>query len=191
MTLRAHIIVPVKGIATGKSRLGDVMTDAEREALVERLIARTLDITTTIPGVSVAVVTPDPRVIEFARQRGAETVLQSGAGLNAGLNEAIGPGEPRRIIIVPADLPDLGGDDIEAHISADAIGISPDERRSGTNMLSLPYPDAIGFRFGPGSFSAHLSEAVQNDIPVSEIIRPGICFDLDTIDDLMRLKGWP
>jgi 2-phospho-L-lactate guanylyltransferase len=47
--------------------------------------------------------------------------------------------------------------------------------------------DAIPFRFGPGSFDAHLAAARAAGVPTAVVERPGLAFDLDTPADLERL----
>ena len=56
----------------------------------------------------------------------------------------------------------------------------------GTNGLALRPPDAIAFRFGIGSFAAHQAEAVAAGVPLIEVHRRGLAFDLDTPADLVR-----
>jgi 2-phospho-L-lactate guanylyltransferase len=44
----------------------------------------------------------------------------------------------------------------------------------------------MNFRFGPGSFAAHLAEAEQAEVPIVAVNRAGLAFDLDTPEDLAR-----
>ncbi|MGZ6256663.1 MAG: 2-phospho-L-lactate guanylyltransferase, partial [Candidatus Limnocylindria bacterium] len=57
---------------------------------------------------------------------------------------------------------------------------------TGTNALALRPPDAIGFRFGGESHAAHTEAAEAAGVPLVEVHRPGLAFDLDTPADLAR-----
>ena len=66
------------------------------------------------------------------------------------------------------------------------MAIAPDRAGTGTNGLALRPPDAIALRFGVGSFEAHRAEAEGAGVPLAEVHRPGLAFDLDTPADLAR-----
>tara|TARA_R110000787_G_scaffold50776_1_gene120716 strand:+ start:356 stop:925 length:570 start_codon:yes stop_codon:yes gene_type:complete len=189
--MRSHLIIPVKGISAGKSRLAAVLTDDERMSLVLRLAERTLEIAADIPDVEIILVTRDADALPLADGRGITALRQSGNGLNAALSEVAARLAGGRTLILPADLPALAAADIEAHLRSGGIGISPDSAGSGTNFLSLPEPASIPFCFGYASFAKHAEEAERAGLPLHVIDRPGISFDLDTPDDLIRLRGWP
>ncbi|MGH2457081.1 MAG: 2-phospho-L-lactate guanylyltransferase, partial [Candidatus Limnocylindria bacterium] len=93
------------------------------------------------------------------------------------------------LAVLHGDLPNLAVDDVRAlvdAIPAAGVAIAPDRAESGTNGLALRPPDAIGFRFGPGSFAAHRAEARRAGLSLAVVRRPGLAFDLDTPDDLAR-----
>ncbi|MGB0632429.1 MAG: 2-phospho-L-lactate guanylyltransferase, partial [Alphaproteobacteria bacterium] len=180
-----QIIVPVKGLTDGKSRLADVLAPDERAALNRYLAERTLrTVRECFPDDMLTVVSPDPEMRTPANEGGAHFVLQSGTGLNAGLAEAASALPPGRTIIVAADLPDLSAADLALLADIRGIGIAPDESGNGTNALSLPTPRAIAFQFGPNSFTAHKTAADATGLPVDIFHRPGLAFDLDTKDNL-------
>ena len=66
------------------------------------------------------------------------------------------------------------------------VAIAPDRAGHGTNGLALRPLDAIAFRFGVESHAAHLAEAEAAGVPLVEVHRPGLAFDLDTPADLAR-----
>ena len=72
----------------------------------------------------------------------------------------------------------------------EGIGISPDENEIGTNALSLPSPNAIPFRFGRDSYAAHMKLASEADVDIVVIDCPGLRFDLDTPEDLKRMRSF-
>ena len=66
------------------------------------------------------------------------------------------------------------------------MAIAPDRAGTGTNGLALRPPDVIGFRFGLDSLAGHVAEAQAAGVPLVEVVRPGLAFDLDTPADLAR-----
>jgi 2-phospho-L-lactate guanylyltransferase len=187
-----RIIVPHRGLAAAKTRLAPVLDDGEREALARRLLVQVLGVTHQACG-DVVVITPSEALQPLAVTAGARLVVQRGMGLNAGLEqarqEAIAEGVTT-LVILHGDLPNLTTDDVAALVDAlpeaGGVAIGPDRAGSGTNALALRPPEAIAFRFGAGSFAAHLAEAAEAGTTVVEVHRPGLAFDLDTPADLAR-----
>jgi len=98
-----------------------------------------------------------------------------------------------RLLILPADLPQLSARDIEllAATPAGEIAISPDRHGTGTNALSLPLPQAAGFAFafGPDSFAAHHAEAERLGLRIGEVHSSGLAKDIDMPEDLPDAAG--
>ena len=190
MTVR--IIVPHRGLAAAKTRLAPVLDDDEREALARRLLEQVLRVAHDACG-DVVVITPSEALQPLVAAAGARLVVQRGMGLNAGLEqaraEAIAEGVTT-LVILHGDLPNLGTDDVAALLgalpAARGAAIAPDRAGTGTNGLALRPPDVIALRFGAGSLAAHLAEAEAAGVPISEVHRPGLAFDLDTPADLAR-----
>lgn len=61
----------------------------------------------------------------------------------------------------------------------------------GTNVLALRPPDAIPFRFGPKSFTAHRREAVARAVPTTVVRREELTTDIDSPQDLLRVPQAP
>lgn len=190
--MSVRIIVPHRGLAAAKTRLAPVLDDGEREALARRLLEQVLGVAHETCG-DVVVISPSEALEPLVAAAGARLVVQRGLGLNAGLEqarrEAIAEGVTT-LVILHGDLPNLGADDVAALLDAlpeaAGVAIAADRAGTGTNGLALQPPDAIGFRFGVGSFAAHLLEAERAGVPLSEVHRPGLEFDLDTPADLAR-----
>ena len=190
--MSVRIIVPHRGLAAAKTRLAPVLDDGEREALARRLLEQVLRVAHQACG-DVVVITPSEALAPLVTAAGARLVVQRGMGLNAGLEqarrEAIADAV-ETLVILHGDLPNLSTDDVAALFAAvpqpRGMAIAPDRTGSGTNGLALRPPDAIDFRFGVGSFEAHLAEAADAGVAVSEVHRPGLAFDLDTPADLAR-----
>lgn len=200
-----HVVVPLRGIDSGKSRLGQALDAEERSALVLGLLARTLEVLTAWPhSQRIYLVTGDVATGELARRAvPALTVLPEPheGGLNAALraacDAAVGNGATA-VLMLPADLPLIDGTALDRLLDgADAalaagngralVVVAPADARSGTNALLISPPTLIDPQFGETSLEAHLRAAAEADATVQFIIDPQLGFDLDTPDDLERL----
>ena len=190
--MSVRIIVPHRGLAAAKTRLAPVLDDVEREALAKRLLEQVLAVSHAACG-DVVVISPSDALAPLVAAAGARLAHQRGMGLNAGLEqarrEALTDGVDT-LIVLHGDLPNLSTDDIEALLAAvpqpTGVAIAPDRALGGTNGLALRPPDAIAFRFGVGSLAAHHAAAEAAGMPMVEVHRPGLAFDLDTPADLAR-----
>jgi len=203
--LRVHVIVPLHGAASGKSRLGFVLDAEERESLVLGMAAATLAaLAEWAPAVPVHLVTADLATGELMRRARPEVNLvpePPDGGLNGALraacDAAIEAGATA-VLILPTDLPLLTAaslaslaDAADAAVAAGAgrpiVAIAPADARRGTNALLLSPPDVIEPLFGELSLEAHLRAAEDAGASVQLVDDPAIGFDLDTPDDLERL----
>ena len=67
--------------------------------------------------------------------------------------------------------------------AAGTVAIAPDRRRQGTNGLSVAAGLDLAFRFGAGSFAAHLAEAERLGVTPDVIENPRLALDIDTPED--------
>ena len=179
-------IVPVRSLADGKRRLASVMEDAQRAVLNERFLVHTLGLAAALPGPTI-LVSPDPAVAAHPAAGKTIRVFDPGRGLNA----AIEAGRERarregaeRIVVLPSDLPTARQEDIQALAgAAGTVAIAPDRRRQGTNGLSVAVRLDFAFRFGAGSFAAHLAEAERLSVASDVIENPRLALDIDTPED--------
>ncbi len=201
-------IVPVRGLEGAKARLGEALDAEERRALVERLLTRTVTAAATTPGVvAVAVVSPDPVVLDLAERLGAQGVPQGGGGLNEGLVEGRAWAESAGadgILVIPGDLPAVSALELarvvggaRAVLAASAaqasaaralVAVVADRAGTGTNLLLVAPPRAIGFQFGEGSRAAHAAAARTVGAVYVELDGP-LALDLDTPDDLLAAEA--
>lgn len=192
-TVTTRIIVPHRGLEAAKTRLAPTLSPEEREALARRLLERVL-VAAREACDDVVVITPSRELARVVEPSGARVVVQRGMGLNEGLEQARSDAladDVDALVVIHGDLPNLHGADIEALLAAlpgggGGVAIAPDRAGTGTNGLVLRPPGVIGFRFGAGSFAAHLAEADRAGIPVVAVNRAGLAFDLDTPEDLAR-----
>ena len=181
---RWTIIIPVKRLAAGKSRLRDAPAD---DALVLAVALDTIDAVHDSDAVGrVLVVTSDATVADAARAIGAETVADRP---DAGLNPAIALGSARAGTAGPqaallADVPALRSAELtDALYKAAGTGTRAyvaDHAGTGTTLLTAPPGVALDPRFGPGSAAAHAASgaaALDGDWP-------SLRLDVDTAADL-------
>ena len=189
-----RIIVPHRGLEAAKTRLASSLSPEERIMLVSQLLQRVLKVTREMCD-DVVVISPSRALAEIVEPSGARLVVQRGMGLNEGLEQArfdalvedIGT-----LIVLHGDLPNLRASDVSVLAAAlpdgdaPAVAIAPDRAGTGTNGLALRPPGVIRFRFGVGSFAAHLEEVQLAGVPLVAVNRAGLAFDLDTPEDLAR-----
>lgn len=190
-----HILIPCKGIGSGKTRLRHCLQPHEHRSLGEYLTARTLATAVAVAGADrVQIVTSDCDAIAVAAGHGVCFLSKTGLGLNADLEAAIehllaAPKKPDQILILPIDLPFVDRDAlVQMTACRGDIVISPDERGVGTNALLLR-PAAFGkFRFcyGSGSFPAHVAAARQHGLALGTFNDWRLSFDIDEPAHYMR-----
>jgi 2-phospho-L-lactate/phosphoenolpyruvate guanylyltransferase len=193
--LSIFAVVPVKDLAGTKSRLAPILNPGARAGLTLYMMGRVVAALRGAGVENVGVVSPDWIVLGEARERGTTPLRQESRGLNPALDEgrrwAMDRGAAA-LLVLPADLPLLGPDDVQEVMGEmgeeSSVVISPDRNHTGTNALLLRPPDALPFAFGPGSYEAHLQAARERGLDVRVCERPHVAFDLDTADDLARLK---
>lgn len=192
-SVTTRIIIPHRGLEAAKTRLAPSLSPEEREALARQMLERVLAAAREACD-DVVVITPSQELASVVEPSGARLVVQRGMGLNEGLEQARFEAlvdDVGTLVVIHGDLPNLHGGDIQTLIDAlpdpgHGVAIAPDRAGTGTNGLVLRPPGVVNFRFGAGSFSAHLAEAERAEVPVVAVNRAGLAFDLDTPEDLAR-----
>lgn len=186
-------IVPVKPLRRGKSRLAWVLSEEERTALNQYLLAHTLDTLKTIPEIEhILVISRDPGALALARSHGARTVQEDGAPhLNVALTRATIVAKnytTNGILIIPADLPLITTTDIRAMlnraIDPPVVVVVPDRHHQGTNALLVSPAGLIQYSFGPGSYQIHCERAQQAGARLEICELPSLALDVDLPEDL-------
>ncbi len=190
----SRIIVPHRGLEQAKTRLATSLSPEERIFLASQLLQRVLRVSREVSN-DVVVISPSRALREIVEPSGARLSVQRGMGLNEGLEQArfdaladaIGT-----LLVLHGDLPNLQASDVEALVGSlpdddePGVAIAPDRAGTGTNALVLRPPGVIPFRFGVGSFAAHVAEVEAAGVPLVAVNRAGLAFDLDTPEDLAR-----
>jgi 2-phospho-L-lactate guanylyltransferase len=196
MTLWA--IVPVKPLRRGKSRLAGELGDAERIELNRLLLERTIKTLTGLKAIErVLVVSRDSSALALARGLGARTVQEDGApSLNTALKRATVIAQVyalRGVLVVPADLPLLTGEDVETllgrAVAPPVVVVAPDRHRRGTNALLLSPADLIEYDFGGSSFDRHCERARLAGARLEIVELPSLGLDLDLPEDLALIRA--
>jgi 2-phospho-L-lactate/phosphoenolpyruvate guanylyltransferase len=191
------LLIPVKSLGTGKSRLAKVMSSQERRQLNEFFLRHIIQVAKDYSKEDRAtIITECSGVALIAKSLGVPVIKQSSA---SGLNQAAGQGviELRTngaddILIVASDLPTIRASDL-AEIAARAVGnrivICPDKSRNGTNAIFLAAHTTLRFRFGPNSFARHCQEAEISGIVPAVYFNDRIAMDVDVPEDLLSWRG--
>lgn len=202
-------MVPVKGSASAKSRLGELPEPfPARGALAEAFALDTVAALLAAASVQrVLVVTNDPDAAAPLAALGAQIVPElphpspSAAApahqtatrdpLNAAIAEGVRAARElypeSNVAVLTGDLPALTTADVDTALAAAAAhdrSMVADEEGTGTTTLLALAGVSVLPRFGPGSRAAHEGAGhVPLDLPASASIRR----DVDTVDNLAEV----
>lgn len=196
-------VVPLKSPERAKSRLADVLSPAQRRQLLFVLATRVIRALQATRGVdAVVVVTASAEVAAFARERGAQAILQSTetgtAPAFAAAVRQLHPLKLPRLLMIAGDLPLVSPAALERVVAAGTASgavpcavLVPDRRRIGTNALLCSPPQALAPCFGSDSFHRHLSTAAAAGVSARVLEVEELALDLDGAEDLdeLRLRG--
>jgi 2-phospho-L-lactate guanylyltransferase len=193
------LVVPVKSLATAKTRLSDSwvapgLTPAAREDLALAFAVDTVDAAIRCPQVrAVVVVTDDPRATRVLAGTGAVVVPdEPAAGLNAALRHgaavAIGRHPTCGIGALSADLPALRPGELTGVLRAalrHRMAMVADMHGSGTTLLLARSLAMFHPSFGAESRSRHVAAGAVVVGADARSVRQ----DVDTLADLRAALG--
>lgn len=190
-------ILPVKGSANAKRRLGEGLAAPHRRALAEAMFRDVLETVLSSPGIDrVLVVAASDRPAEIAAEHGVTAIRDGEAGHNAAA--ALGLAHARRqaaerALLIPGDCPALDPDELARLLAHPAPPpsalIVPDRHGTGTNALLLTPPSALRPSFGPGSCRRHVAQAAAAGIHAEVLEVASLAADVDTPEDLSALEA--
>jgi 2-phospho-L-lactate guanylyltransferase len=192
--MKVYAVVPVKHLATSKSRLASILTPENRKRLTLAMLEDVLNAIrdSTIQGT--VVVGSDLCVCELAMNAGVAFINIEARGLNPAIGDSIKWCMKRgadSVLVLPADIPLLSSTDINRIIelagNAEAMVVVSSSKNGGTNALYLRPPNLIPVSYGPGSFKKHIRHARVRDIPVKVYYSFSVAFDIDSQEDLQEL----
>jgi 2-phospho-L-lactate/phosphoenolpyruvate guanylyltransferase len=199
--MQLWLIVPVKPLAQGKSRLSPLLSASQRHRLSRDLLVQTLTAATGVDLLAgVLVISRDEEALTLARTAGAMILAEEARPVDNGddpedpLNWALRQARMAAmtqgadaILVLPADLPLLSAEEIRnfAERGKDlaqglVIAGSGD---GGTNALLLKPPHIVDFAYGPRSFQEHIRRAEDAGLPVHIVDSATLALDLDSPED--------
>jgi 2-phospho-L-lactate guanylyltransferase len=191
--MSCFVVMAVRPVDEGKSRLADVLDAHERKKLNIRMFRHVFEVVRKVVTADrIVVVSRSNSLLDEVRAAGGTGHQESGRELNAALVEgsrvAVDLGATE-LLTLNSDLPFLEADDIRALLAAegDAV-IATDRARIGTNALLIRRPFAMPYRYGGESLAAHKAAAAEAGLTIAVVERPGLARDIDTPDDLAEVS---
>jgi 2-phospho-L-lactate guanylyltransferase len=186
--MRTVAILPVKSFGAAKQRLGGLIGQEARSALMRAMLSDVLSALAAVPALDVVVVTANPLAGELA-ERGIrvlhddrEAGQSAAAGIGTGHANAEGY---ERALLVPGDTPLLDPAELTTLLDRpEQILLVPDRHGTGTNGVLMAPVDAITPSFGPGSLARHEAAARASGLTWAVDPVPSLVLDVDTPDDL-------
>lgn len=199
---RTSVVIPVRGLYGGKSRLASILDADERAVLIGSMAKQVIDAVAQA-GIadSIIVVSREADLLPRLGIRGTSVELLHQPVHSAGLNAAIDLGrqdalrrKADRVLVLSADLPlltaraigCLAGDKVLADVN-----LVTDRAGVGTNALMLRGEAAIEhfpFHFGRDSRRLHREAAANLATSYGERCVQEIALDLDKPDDWAMLS---
>ena len=196
--MRPWLVIPVKSLDGGKSRLASVLSATARRALNEQLLHRMLKVASRFPGIGrTAVVSRCWDALQLAKQYGADVIRERHTqGLNAAAAQALRSLRRRgagAVMVVACDLPRLRAADLAALARRGSkctrtLLLCPDESGTGTNALYICCGSSLRFRFGKDSLRRHRREARRRGLAVEVHLNARIAADIDTPEQWRRWR---
>ena len=175
------VLIPIRSFAATKSRLSAVLDADERRYLSMWMAERVTRAAGDLPA---RVVTDDPGVVEWARQREIGAFNVEVEGLNRSVTKAVRRARDLgfdRAIVAHADLP--AAVDLSV-VDRPGVCIAPDRIRDGSNVMCVPTNADFEFAYGPASFELHCAEAQRLGLELSIVDDDALAWDVDDPGDL-------
>lgn len=186
-------LVPFRGAAGAKRRLREVLSEAERAALVEAMLR---DVLATLAGsdglAGVLLVSRDRAAPALAAEFAIEAFADSAVDLAGAVTEASDYAAGRLgaagTLFVPGDVPLATPADVAAVLDGhDHVTLVPDDHDIGTNAAAVSPPNAFPYVFDGKSFKPHFAAARQAGYTPRVVRRPGFGLDVDTPAELVEV----
>lgn len=191
------LLIPVKSLRCGKSRLETALTCSERRQLNELLLCHMVGVAAEFPGLArTSIVSDADDTLTLTTELGARTIRTSHHDLNGALADGcrdLRRSHASRILILPVDLPLVEACDLRTLATAGegyAVTISPDRAGVGTNALLITQGLPLRFAFGDDSYRRHQAEARRCGLTPYLHLNPRIAQDVDLPNDL-ALVSYP
>ena len=189
------VVIPIKPLATAKSRLSSVLSIEARRKLVIKLFQNTiirLNNWDQIGGI--LVISADSAYKNFIVDPGITFLNENQAsGLNTSIRLAANyliAQSVESMLVIHADMPYLNQKDLNRLLRIaefPGLTIAPDHHGTGTNIMLVSPPDLIPFSYGENSYQKHIKSAQEIGARVNSLFSEALAFDIDLPVDLMRL----
>jgi 2-phospho-L-lactate guanylyltransferase len=186
--MATHVLVPVKRLDGAKSRLSAALSPPERAELMRTMLADVLREVHAAQLGPVTIVSSEPLDVNGTAQFD-DGGLPWNEALTAAIHKVV---REDCVAVVSADLPRLRADEVSQLVAAVpgrglAIARAQD---GGTNAIAMRPPGVVTTHFGEaGSCAVHMSAAADARVESVVVDLPGLAFDLDTPEDLERLRS--
>lgn len=184
--MRSWLVLPVRSISGGKSRLSPCLDAMARSALNAELLRRTLALAARYPGLDrTLIVSHCADVLSMARKAGAQVLIEQGCGLIAAVRQAAAAlrAADANVLVLSCDLPWATEEELRALPHPHDVVLATDRIGLGTNALCLPPGASFDFHYGAASRYRHTEEALRRGLRCRVVQLPGLAFDLDTPAD--------
>ncbi len=187
-----EVLVPMKPMATAKSRLAPLVMDSHRQAVALLMLHRVLAaVGGSVGAEACQVVGGDAVVQQVAAHHGVRWRPEPGHDLNSSLWLAMQTAyqnNAQATLFLPADLPEATPMDVRAVVAASRgltipVGVRA-RNDGGTNALLMPTAYALPPALGEASYARHAAEVQACGVELHEAGAPGLAFDVDTPADL-------
>lgn len=188
------LLIPVKALALGKSRLAGTLNLSARVALNTIFLRRSLRAAAAYPGVHRTLVVTDCKDVHGAAlHAGAFAIVQrAGVGLDAAVAEGLLELQSlgaRRTIVLMGDVPLIRGSDLAALADAmrdHEVLLCPSREGQGTNAVAMFTAAPIPLAFGGASLARLRVRIERAGYSSRQVHNSRIALDVDTAEDLCR-----
>ena len=192
-------IIPVKDTRFSKQRLAARFDAAQRQKLALTMLEDVLAAVAPTCDLSrLALVTVDPAAVALARHYTARVIEDGAHDGHTGAVVAAARVAKKEgatgFLTVPGDIPLATADEIkrllDAHsaLQVPSFTIAPSHDEFGSNAVAMSPPGAVPLRFGDDSYRPHLAAARAGGIEPAVLNLPGVADDVDTPDDIDRIR---
>ena len=191
-------VLPLKSVKTANSRLSPVLSAVEREELSLLMVKDVVSVLESSDNLGGLLVITNCPIVAAHYAKREVTVLSEGnhPHLNSAIKKAVQFLHQlgvEKFFTVPGDVPLLNLSELDCLIQrvqmSNGIALVPSHDGQGTNSIASSIPIRISPQFGFGSFSIHRQSAKDQDVSVDVFSLPGLGFDIDEPQDLIRLSS--
>ena len=190
------VLLPLKKPDGAKQRLAGLFNFEQRERLFWAMLE---DVSLAIEEATlpdkIVTVTSSEQVLEYARVRGWEVLLESEQRSESSSVDDASLKLCRQgvntVLRIPGDVPLLCASDVDEILSQSDSSRScvlvPSHNGKGTNAILRTPPDIFPSRFGENSLELHRMEAENRDVRVRIHKNDNLALDIDTPSDIELL----